>query len=991
MFMNVCLPNSVLSIPVMCSIKGVLNRTSVLTLLLLGACFSLVAQQVVSGRVTSGDSAVANATVRVKNASAASQTSNDGTFSLPAPPGSTLIVSHVSFISQEVKVTGNAINVQLEPSAAQSMKEVVIVGYGTQRRSDVTGAVASVDKKRLENLPNTNFAQALQASVPGLSIDQNSGGAEGNNNTIRIRGRNSITAATSPLIILDGVPYSGSISDINPPDIESINVLKDASSAAIYGSRGANGVIILTTKKGSRGEPVISYNGFYGVQNISNLPKALSPEEFYAYKNTREPGSVTTSEQAVYDSKIFPDWIDLVTRQGSKMQHTLGVNGGGEKFKYYVSGTYLNVKGVAVNDDFKRLSSRINLEANIKSWLTLGSNTQLSYNDRSGLPATFADYQGAFRFNPLTTAFNADGTPTIYPWPQDLFFANPLAPTLASNTDETYKIISNNYVNIEIPFIKGLSYRVNTGIEYTTRAQNTYFGSDTRTGLQAKGDLTIINSTNKNFLVENIVNYNVSLKRHTFAFTGLYSMQNEIGRTDNLDATGFPNDVLTFYQANVASSIRPSAGYNKETLISQMARLNYSYNSKYLLTFTARRDGFSGFGANNKYAFFPSVAAAWNISSEDFMNNSKAISNLKLRVSYGSNGNQGVSAYNTLARLSTRSYVDGATTLPGYIPTSLGNPGLKWETTVGANVGVDFTLFNGRIDGSLDAYQKNTHDLLLSREISSVHGVSRVLQNIGKTSNKGLELGVNSINIQNSDFVWSTNLSISGNRNKITDVYGDGKSDTLNQYFIGQPIDVNYSYKYAGVWQLTDDLSKAPPGTKAGFAKVVDVNGDLRITPSADRMIIGSRQPDFIYGIGNSFTYKNISLYAFVQGVKGTSRVNALISDNVQNGVRNNTFSKNYWTPTNPTNDYYANVLGANVFGANIYESDSYARLKDLSLSYNFPSKILSQLKISRLKVFANARNLVTITKWTGLDPELNSQDDIPLQKEFILGLNISL
>ncbi len=989
--MTICLSHCRFIMSRMFTYPHLLKQGSFLIFFLLGICLSLVAQPTVSGRVISIDSAVANATVQVKNTSIAVQTDFNGAFSIPASPAATLIISHIGFISKEVKVTGKAINVQLEPSVAQAMKEVVVVGYGSQKRSDVTGAVASVDKKRLENLPNTNFAQALQASVPGLSIDQNSGGAEGNNNTIRIRGRNSITAATTPLIILDGVPYSGSISDINPPDIESINVLKDASSAAIYGSRGANGVIILTTKKGSRGQPVISYNGFYGLQDISNLPKALTPEEFYQYKTTREPGSITTSEQAVYDSKIFPDWVDLVTRQGTKMQHTLGVNGGGEKFKYYVSGTYLDVKGVAVNDDFKRLSTRINLEANIKKWLTLGSNTQLAYNDRGGLSGTFGDYQGAFRFNPLTTAFNADGTPTIYPWPQDLFFPNPLAPTLANNTDETYKIITNNYLNVDIPFVKGLSYRINTGIEFTTRAQNTYFGSNTRTGLQARGDLSMSNSTNKNILVENIVNYNRSIGEHSFAFTGLYSLQNETGITNNLDATGFPNDVLTFYQANVASSIRPSAGYSKETLLSQMARLNYAYNSKYLLTFTARRDGFSGFGANNKYAFFPSVAAAWNISSEDFMNKSKVISNLKLRASYGSNGNQAVNAYNTLARLSTRSYIDGATTLPGYIPTSLGNPDLKWETTVGFNAGIDFTLFSGRIEGSLDGYSKNTHDLLLSREISPVHGVSRVLQNIGKTSNKGLELGINSINVQTASFVWSTNFSISGNRNSIEDVYGDGKSDTLNQYFIGQPIDVNFSYKYGGVWQLTDDLVKAPAGTKAGYAKVVDVNGDGKITPSADRMIIGSRQPNFIYGIGNSFTYKNFSLYAFVQGVQGTSRVNALISDNVQNGVRNNTFYKNYWTPTNPTNDYYANVLGANVFGANIYESDSYARLKDLSLSYNFPSKLLSRLKLSRLKVYANARNLLTITKWTGLDPELNSQEDIPLQREFIFGLNISL
>lgn len=933
-----------------------------------------------------------NISVTIKGSNAGTTTAANGTYQLTAarPGGNVLVFSSVGYGMQEIKQgRGNTIDARLDKSD-QSMNAVVVVGYGTQKKSDVTGAVASVDRKRLENLPNTNFAQALQAAVPGISIGQNGGGAEGNDLSIRIRGRNSITASTTPLIILDGVPYSGSISDINPADIESINVLKDASSAAIYGSRGSNGVILLTTKRGTRGDPVISYDGFYGVQNYTNIPDRLTPEEFYQYKTTREPGSITTSEQAVYDSKNFPDWVDLVTRQGQRMQHSLGIRGGGDKFRYYISGTYLDVKGISLGDKFKRYSTRFNLEANVKKWLTLGTNTQLSYNDRSGLAANFGDYVGAFRFNPLTTAFNADGTPTIYPWPQDLFFSNPLAPTLASNVDETRKIISNNYVNVDLP-VKGLSYRLNTGVEYTVRNQNTYWGLNTRTGVQNRGSLSINNSSNGNYLVENILNYNRSFGMHTVAFTGLYSVQDDISRGDALSATGFPNDVLTYYQANVASSISPSASYNKATLISEMGRINYAYNSRYLLTLTARRDGSSNFGRNNKYAFFPSIALGWNISDEAFLAKSELISSLKLRLSYGSNGNQDIPANNTLARLSTRSYVDGSTTQPGYIPTSLGNPNLRWETTTGFNAGLDFSLYKGRIAGTLDGYSKQTRDLLLSREISSVQGVTSILQNIGKTANWGMELGLNTINVKTKDFNWSTNLSVSFNRNTIKDVYGDGKNDTLNQYFIGQPIDVNFSYKYGGVWQSTDDLTKAPTGTKAGYAKVVDVNGDGKITPAGDRVIIGSRQPDFIYGIANTFTYKNLSLYAFIQGVQGTSRINNLISDNVQNGVRNNTFRKNYWTPTNPTNDYYANVIGANVYNVNIYESDSYARLKDLSLAYTFSPKWIGKLTLNRLKVYATARNLVTITKWTGLDPELNSQEDIPLQKEFIIGLNIGL
>ncbi len=495
---------------------------------------------IISGRVVAEDNTpLSGASVGIKGGSLGTTTDTLGRFSIAANKGNTLVLSYAGYKQQAI-VVNNQTNLDIKLEASnKELSEVVVVGYGTQKRSDVTGAVASVDKKRLENLPNNNFAQALQSSVPGISIDQNSGGAEGDNNTIRIRGRNSITAETSPLIVLDGVPYIGSISDINTSDIESINVLKDASSAAIYGSRGANGVIIITSKKGTRGKPTISYDGSFGVQNISNLPRMLTPEEFYQYKLTRDPGAITTSEKDVYNSKNFPDWVSLVTRQGSRMQHTMAINGGGENSRYYVSATYLDVKGVAVNDEFKRISTRINVETDIKPWLTFASNSQLTYSNRDGLPAIFADYTGAYKLNPLTTAFNADGTPTIYPWPQDLFFPNPLEPTLANNNDATYKVITNNYINVDLPFIKGLSYRINTGVEFTTRNQQTYYGVNTRTGIQTKGSLYDSASRNTNVLIENILNYNRAFGNHSIAFTGLYSDQNSVIKANSLRATGF--------------------------------------------------------------------------------------------------------------------------------------------------------------------------------------------------------------------------------------------------------------------------------------------------------------------------------------------------------------------------------------------------------------------------------------------------------------------
>ncbi len=950
----------------------------------------------ISGKVSdqSDQISLPGVTVTVKGTTKRAATDGEGNYRIAEVSNSDVLVfSYIGYTSKEVIVsgtTGSVINVVLGADAT-NLNEIVVVGYGTQKRSDVTGAVASVDKTRLEQVPNTNFAQALQASIPGLSIDQNSGGAEGNDATIRIRGRNSISAGTAPLIVLDGVPYNGSISDINPQDIESIDVLKDASSSAIYGSRGANGVILITSKKGVRGKPMISYNGFYGVQDIANLPNTLSPEEFYAFKKIREPNSVSLSEQTIFDSKNFPNWLDLTTQQGSKMQHQLGVSGGGDNSRYYVSASYLDVEGIAVNDEFKRLSTRVNLEMNIKDWLTYGTNSQLAYNIRDGLPATFSGQTGAYNFNPLTTPFNADGTQRIYPWPEDVFFGNPLAPTLAANEDRTSKIISNNYLDLKIPFVKGLSYRLNTGIEYTIRNQNTYYGVNTRTGLQAKGDLSSIGNNENNVLIENILSYTRSIKKHTISFTGLYSYQNDVIKANRLDATGFPNDVLTYYQANVAQLVVPSASYAKQTLISQMGRINYSFNSKYLLTLTGRRDGYSAFGANKKYAFFPVLALGWNVSEEKFLADNKVVSNLKLRLSYGSSGNQAVSAYSTLARLATRSYVDGSTTLPGYVPSSLANDDLGWETTDQFNAGIDFGLFQGRVQGALDYYNKDTRDLLLRRAISPVHGVSEIFQNIGKTSNNGLELGLITNNLKGGDLTWTSNANFSFYRNKIIDLYGDGKDDIANRWFIGQPIDVNYGKIFDGVWQTTDDLTKSPqPGVKPGFAKVVDQNADGKID-NLDNVIFGNRQPDFIWGLGNSLAYKNFSLYLFVQGVQGTSRNNPLLSDAVQSGVRNNTTRKNWWSPANPTNEYYANALGVNIHGVGMLESDSYARLKDASLAYDLPKKLLTQINVNRLKIYANARNLFTVTKWTGTDPELNTQDAIPLQREFIFGLNIGL
>lgn len=957
---------------------------------------ALSAQQVtIKGSVTdqiSGD-ALIGVSVSLKGSSEGTTTDGNGNYVLKAAQGSgVLVFSYIGYSNKEVPVNNRSrIDISLSPDQ-ENLNEVVVVGYGTQRKKDVTGSVASLDQRRLEDLPNANISQALEGAVPGLTITQNSAGAEGSSSSILIRGQNSITASNTPLIVLDGIPYNGNISDISPTDIASVDILQDASAAAIYGSRGSNGVILITTKKGSTGKPVISYDGYYSIQEIAHMPTYLTPAQFYQFKETRVPGSMTLSEQHVYDTKSFPDWVGLATQKGIRTQHTLGIRGGTDKVKYYISGSYLGVKGIALNDQFKRASTRINLIVDITDWLSWGTNTQLSYVNRNGLPADFSSPQnGAYAFNPLTTAYDSSGALTIYPWPENTGFSNPLAGTLAKNLDESYTVFSNNYLQVKIPFIQGLSYRLNTGVEYDSRNQKTYYGRDNKVGREANGDLSIEDELTRNLTVENILSYNRAFGRHRIDFTGLYSYEYDNENSNSLHGTGFPNDVLTYYQANVALLIEPGATYSKTTMLSQMARINYSYQDKYLFTLTGRRDGFSGFGANRKFGFFPSAAFAWNIGDEKFLTDSKVLSNLKLRLSYGSNGNQAVGAYETLAKLSSRPFVDGSATAPGYVPTSLANPDLGWETTNTANIGLDFGLWQGRIQGSLDAYQSKTHNLLLDRLISPVEGVGSVTENIGKTSNRGVTLGLNTVNISHKKITWTTNLNLSLNRNRIDALYGNGLNDTLNQWFIGHPIDVNFGLVYDGVYQQGDDIShSAQPAALPGYAKIVDRNHDGLIN-GQDRTIIGSRQPDFIWGMANTFKYENFSLYIFMHGVVGTSRFNSLLADAVNSDVAHNTVAKNWWTPDNPTNAYYANAVGANKQNVSIMQKDSYLRMEDISLSYQFPSTVLSRLGLSRLKLYIDARNLFTITKWTGLDPELTNQAGIPLQKEYLLGMNIEL
>lgn len=950
----------------------------------------------ISGTVKDSESGepLVGATVRVKGTQIGVITDANGQFSLLIPDDATLlVVSYIGFLTNEVSINNqSAFEIALQPGT-QSLDEVVVIGYGSQKKSDYTGSVESVPEQRLQKVPNLNVAQAIQGSVPGVNITQNQAGAASEESII-IRGRNSILANNSPLIVVDRIPYYGELRDINVNDIESIEVLKDASATAIYGSRGSNGVILITTKKGTKGEPVVTYDGRYSIQRYDELPNYMDAMAFYAFKEIREPGNVTATEQENYDQGNFVNWQDLGTRNGHSWQHNLSIAGSTQRLNYYLGGNYLDVKGIAINDDYKRATGRLNLDVHITDWLSVGSRTQYSDDDRSGLSPYFSDLG---RKNPLINPYGQNGELAIYPWPEFTDINNPLEPINYDNTDEARQLITNNYLLLELPFVKGLSYRLNTGLTERFENYSTYRDRNTKAGIEAGGvaDVETVRFTSS--VVENILDYSRAFDKHMIGATGVYSYQKDKTTMDQLHAEGFPNDITSYYNTTQAQVIEPFFQYVKTDLISAMLRLNYGYNEKYFITLTGRRDGYSGFGDNNKWGSFGTVAGAWILSEENFFPTQNAIGFLKIRASYGGNGNQAVDPYLSIAKFRSGNYVDGSTSKPGVIPDNLANPELSWETSRSFNFGLDFGLLNNSVSGSINYFNTSTEDLLLNRTISPVHGIGSITDNIGETENKGLELSLSTTQEIAGTVIWNANFNFSVVENEIVSL-GLGENgevdDVASGLFIGEPITANYDFLYDGVWQENEADLAAEYDTQPGYIKIRDVNGDGEITAD-DRTIIGQTDPKQLWGFTNTFTYKNLSLTVFVHGVHGVTKENELFQDaSASSGVRRNVILKNWWAPDNPTNEFYANDIYANSqqgFGAPLYQDAGFVRFKDITLSYSLPEAILSKVGLGRATFYFSGRNLITITDWDESDPELNAgRGTTPLQKEYVFGITLT-
>lgn len=957
---------------------------------------------------------IAGVTIRVKGGAETVQTNGQGNFSIQASPGSTLIITSVGFKEKQITIGQQAnLDVALVP-AENVLEELVVVGYGSQKRSDITGSVASVPKDRLSKIPVNNVMQAIQGAVSNVTVSQASS-IPGDAPSVQVRGRNSINANSQPYIVVDGIPLSrtdGSINDINPNDIESVEILKDPSAVAIYGVNGSNGVILITTKRGTTGKPSIRYSGYGGVENIAHILEPVSGEELL--KRYAEYARITNTslynggpvrnqyEYDNYKNGVTTDWLDAVTQTGVIQNHNVSLSGGSENAKYFVSGDYLNEKGVLLGYNYKRYSFRTNTDFKATKYLSVGTSSFIVAHNRDGGRANLLQ---AAAMSPYARMYNEDGSLTQYPMYSEQLWSNPLLPTTLDPQRRQFNISLNGYADLNFGELykplTGLKYKLNAGYSFVPVRNNVYEGESV---YNFAGFGRITNNETQTYTLENILTYTKDFGKHHIDFTGLYAAKSKYWQQAIATGEVFPNDALGWGNLGAASTQKVSSQADLYRSISQMGRLNYAYDSRYMMTLTVRRDGASVFGRNNKYGTFPSAAAAWNLHNESFMQNAKHIvNNLKWRISYGLSGNEAIGIYQTQFLMNSYPIaMNGLSNTALTIRTMMGNDNLQWEKTKGFNTGVDFGLFNNRISGSIDVYKSNTYDLLLQQRLPNLTGFASVYSNIGKIENKGIDLTLNTKNIVKDQFNWSSTVVFSRNKNKITDVYGNGKDDLGNRWFIGQPIGVIYDYTKVGIWQEEEIASGANKGwddaAQAGDLKLADLNADGKID-DGDRSVLGQTTPKWTAGLTNTFTYKAFTLNVFLNTVQGVLLNNPQIgaaSDEM--GRRSTPAALGYWTPENKSNEWRSLGNHSNVHGYGFPSNASFTRLKDVTLSYTMPQPLVEKIGVQGLTVYASGRNLYTWTNWLGWDPEARdigrgSTDDninYPMVRTYVLGINLS-
>ena len=970
-------------------------------------------QQTITGTVTDASTGelMPGVNVVIKGTSFGALTDLGGKYSLSVPDQNAILVfSFIGYVTAEQPVSGRTtVNVALSP-ATTALDEVIVTGYGTQKKSDLTGSVVRVTMEDKASLSNINLSQALSGATAGVNVQGS--GLAGSEPDLSIRGQTSLSASDQPLIVLDGIIYNGSISDINISDVESIDILKDASAAAVYGSRSANGVMLITTKKGKSEKPVVSFNMYYGYQDMTNNPmRVMNVDEYairltdyyyqqdlYAWYKTK-PTSATgkpvrpdiTNRELVaarlrsqeekdnYLAGNEIDWVDEVTQLAPIQNYNLSLSGKSGNSNYFISGSYTNEEGILINDNFSRITLHSNIESKVTDWFTLGLISSYSYRDYSGLNA---DLGNARTCSPL--ANNKIGLPA---WDMYLtgeaYMPFPLNNIHVDNSDKRNSLFVVGSAKITVPWIKGLTYEFNYSNTYNNRNNNTFWPVTVPDGSGNKGQARKDPYEERNWIINNIVTYLRTFGDHQVNATLLYSRENRNAHSSRLNATGFDNPVLGYNNMGLGTVVTVASNAWEENSLSYMARLNYSFKSRYLLTATARRDGFSGFGPTRKFATFPSVSLGWVVSDESFLRDVRWLY-LKLRTSYGQNGNQGIGRYSSFSRMTADAYVYGSATAIAVFPSTLGNAELGWETTSSFNAGVDFGFLNRRISGSIDMYKAQTTDVLVQRALPPTTGYANVWTNIGAIDNKGIELELRTINLTGA-LGWETNFIFSLNRDKIAKLYGDeNDKDIGNSWFVGEPISAIYDYEMAGGLWTEAELYAGQTYNNwyPGQYKYVDQNDDGVIEPNNDRKIIGYRTPSYRFSINNAFSYKNFTFSFFINSIQGgkdyyllnnASVVNVdFRSDNV---LRINASAvRPYWTPDNGV-DNSTGVYNSPAVSSGIYESRSFVRLQDVSLTYRFGPQLLKTLKLEGCQFYLASKNPYTWTKWSGWDPEIGNRN----------------
>ena len=932
----------------------------------------LNAQNMVTGTVSDmQDLPIPGVSIIIEGTSIGTITDFDGNYELEAvyDEASVLVFSYLGFETKKVQVNGqNTINVQLKENA-QALEEVIVVGYGSQLKKDITGAVSTVDSESFESRPNNQVGSLLQGQSAGVQVLSNSGKPSAGF-SVRIRGTNSINAGSEPLYVVDGVPTTDTRS-INPSDIDKVTILKDASSTAIYGAQGANGVVLITTKRGTTNKPKVSLDAYSGVSQVWNTLDVLNGEQYRDLMG--ELGLNTDWENFTART----DWQDKIFQNGLSQNYQTSVSGRTESTNYFISAGFTSQEGAVRSSELDRTNFKINLDQDINDWLKIG--TRMSYTKYRDVDVNDnnAVNQGGVLLGALTTpsiigVFNEDGMFTSNPFQN---WENPLASTDGLDREfNSDRFLGNIYLEAE--FLEDFKYKINYGVDYSNGIFDSFL-DPFRTGFGAAIGGQSISNTNKNsyYIIENTIAYNKKFDKHSFE--GLIGSVNQKFTFENsaIQTRNFSSETVTTPNAG-SEIITATASKSEKANSSFLSRVNYSYDDKYLLTANFRADGSSAFGPNERWGYFPSFSLGWRASRENFMSDSSIIDDLKLRAGWGIVGNDQIGNYAYLGRVGTgANYPFGVSIQPGTFPASIENLDLKWEESEQVNIGVDLTLLNNRITFTAEAYVKNTRDLLLNAPLPNITGFDSAIQNIGELQNKGLEFSLNTVNFDKKDFSWNTDFNISFNRNEVVDLVGQeilqggiaggrGEASLVRE---GLPLGSLYGYIYGGVDPTT------------GNAFYIDNEGNSTFTPSQDdRTVIGDANPDFFYGLTNTISYKQFGLFIFIQGSQGNDMLNVTrIETESMQGPKNQTIAVlDRWREpgdiTNIPRPSFGNNDNSRV-STRFIEDASYMRFKTITLSYNFSKKLLDTLNISTLKVYATGENIFTITDYSGFDPEVNA------------------